>query len=169
MSTKKIEFLADRRASLQDSSPSLRALRHLDAARGKLEKLQATRRQLKLEIEKYSAERDAALAQVESLKLLHNTQSNELHDLSKLSLAQAKKITQLREDCLRLQDSIRQRPPRRRDEDGPALTVLAMEKVATESRIAAATKSPAEPATAATGFFNWFLRRINPNACNHDQ
>lgn len=160
MSTKRIEFLADHRAGRQDLSPSLRALRHLDAARAKLESLQATRRQLKLDIERCVGERDAALAQVDELTREYDSQSSELRDLKKLLSAQATWITQLRADCLRLREKVLRRQPRPRNEDGPALTMLVLEKVAAQSSAAAETENPTATAPVTAGFVHEFMRRI---------
>ena len=162
MSTKKIEILAERRATLQGPEKSLRALRHLDAARAKLEILQTTRRQLKIDLEKSTGEREAALVDFEKLKLQYDEQSHEFHDAQALLDAQAEQITQLRAECTRLQENVRRHRPQQRDEDGPALTVLALEKVAAQiSNIGAAVPSAEQPATS-TRLIDRILSHIRP-------
>jgi hypothetical protein len=163
MSTKRIEILAERRASLQDPKKSLRVLRHLDAARVKLEILQVTRRQLKIDLKKSAGERDAALADIEELKLQYDKQSHEFHDVQALLEAQAEQITQLRVECTKLQDSVgRRQRPRQRDEDGPALTVLALEKVAAQISATNAAITPAEQPSASTKLMDRILSHIRP-------
>jgi len=163
MSTKKIEVLAERRAAPQGPEKSLRALRHLDAARAKLEILQTTRRQLKIDLEKSTGERDAALANFEELKLQHDKQLHEFHDAQALLDAQAEQITQLRAECTRLQDNVRRHRPQQRDEDGPALTVLALEKVAKQIPDTGTAVTSVEQPVTSTRLIDRILSHIRPD------
>ena len=156
MSSKKIEFLADRRAALRGSENTLRVLRHLDAARIKLDKLQTTRRQLKLALEKSNGERVAALTKVAEITLLHNQQSQELRAAQILLDTQADQIEQFR-------SSIRRQRPRQADEDRPALTVLALEKVATRSAAAIATMADVNKPQEPTGFIKRIILCLRPS------
>lgn len=164
MSSKKIEFLADRRAKPQRPTAALRALRHLDAARAKLETLQAARKQLKLVLVQRTDERDAALALAKDLRLRYDERGHELEEATRLVDAQAEKIAQLRAEYTALQDRVRPRQRRQSDDDGPALTVLALEKVAARSHAETPSKVPAEPAEVQTSLVRRILHRIRPDA-----
>ena len=67
MSKNKIEVLAERRTARKKSDQSLRVLRHLDAARAKLEALQTIRRQMKADLQLLAAEKQAAIEDAEKL------------------------------------------------------------------------------------------------------
>ncbi len=69
MDPRRVEMLADRLREQNASSPNYTAVkRHLDAARAKLESLQATRRQLKADLVRVTEERDAAVNDLERLR-----------------------------------------------------------------------------------------------------
>jgi chromosome segregation ATPase len=153
MSSKIIKSLDEHRVAKQFSEKSLRTLRHIDAARLKLEKLQATRRQLKLDLEKSIEERDSALEETGQLKLRLDKQTIELEEMQILLEEQAEQIEQL-------QGNVRRRRPNSEDEDRPALTVLAMEKVAT--RLTNTASVPVKQSPVSTGLIGRMLSYL-PN------
>lgn len=152
MSSKKVEFIADRLKAKDEPDATQRALKHFDSARKKLEKLQAVRKQMKAQLVELEIQRDTALELVEELTGELESEKHELHDSRIVAEAQANQIAILRAECDRLSKTIRRRPARVDAEDeGPALTVLAMEKAAAQAEFIKAPHDLPEADTAGNG------------------
>lgn len=150
MSNNKIEILAERRSARKNSDKTLRVLRHLDAARAKLDALQIIRRQLKAELRQADDEKQQALSHAEDLELKNRQYENELEALQILLEEQAELLSRYGLDRQhQWTDSD--------DQDGPALTLLAVEKATTTTALA---KTPAPADDSATSTSTNLLSRI---------
>jgi chromosome segregation ATPase len=126
----KIEVLTDRIGKSRSVPDPLRAVRHFDAARIKLEKLAAWRQELKQELAQCTHERDSAWSEIDHLKTERNAQLAELERISVLLDAQEAVIAELCDDRARLIDNYETEvdfAPGSQEE--PALTVRVLEKI----------------------------------------
>lgn len=131
MNTENVQILTDR-ISEQGSSPHTSALRYLNAAHVKLTKLQAWRQQQKLVYAACVLERDAALCELEKLKLDLDEKSRKLKKARGLIDMQSQLIEELQDPGSGLRKKLkRSQRAGPVDSDKPALTVRALEKVAT--------------------------------------
>ncbi|MDH3977508.1 MAG: hypothetical protein OEU86_03250 [Gammaproteobacteria bacterium] len=169
MSSKKIEFLKDRLSEEQKSANPRGALKHLDAARARLEELQVWRRQMKIDFSRCEEERDNALQSVAELEALTNEQEEEIEDLQQFISEQKKLINRLRADHDALKERTRLTRKRRvsDEEEGPALTVLAMEKV-TPAKAQHADDNPTNVDDSADTLLKKLYGRFN-QITGHDQ
>lgn len=135
MSNNKIEVLAERRSARKNSDKTLRVLRHLDAARAKLEALQTIRRQMKEDLQQALEDKQAALARADELERNCRQQENEIETMQILLDEQADLLARHGLGNRRMQPS---------EDDGPALTVLAVEKAGTRTHQPAGDE-PAPP------------------------
>lgn len=126
----KAEVLTDRIGQAGRVPAPLRAVRHVDAARKKLEKLQVWRRELKAELTQCISERDAAVREVERLKSERDARLAELGRATELLDTQESVIAELRDQRARLLGKYE--PAATIGSDAiaePALTVRVLEKI----------------------------------------
>lgn len=132
MNSENVHVLANRIAK-QNSLPQTGALQYLNAAHAKLKKLQAWRQRQKLEYALCVFERDTALREVEKLKFYADKKSHKLERARKLIDLQAQVIEELQGEPSGLRRNLKRREQGKAvDSDGPALTALALEKVAAQ-------------------------------------
>ncbi len=126
----KVEVLTDRVGNLLKAPDPFRAVRHFDAARKKLEKLQVWRRELKEELTKCIGERDAAVSEIDRLQNEWDARLADLDRAAELLNAQEAVIAELRDERTRLlekYESVASMGPVAIAE--PALTVRVLEKI----------------------------------------
>ena len=98
----KVEVLTDRIGKARKTPDPLRAVRHFDAARKKLEKLQVFRRELKAELARSVIERDAALSEIDRLRNERDALRVDLDKAEETLNAQEAVIAEFRDDRNRL-------------------------------------------------------------------
>ena len=131
MGSSNIEFLSDRRPKESIVAKSRGALRHLDAAHAKLEKLQTWRRQLKEDNEQRILECGLAVRAVEMLQQQFDDKSLELEEAQELIRTQKALIIQLFDELAETQDTAHPDaiPTLRTVDDSPALTARVLAKM----------------------------------------
>lgn len=126
----KIEVLTDRIGVSRKAPDPLRAVRHFDAARKKLEKLQVWRRELKEELAQCIGERDAAVCEIGRLNNERDAQLAKLERIAEQLNAQEAVIAELRDARAHLLEKYEPVAPSGLTTMAePALTVRVLEKV----------------------------------------
>ncbi|MDH3511046.1 MAG: hypothetical protein OER85_09380 [Gammaproteobacteria bacterium] len=126
----KVEVLTDRIGKVGRVPTPLRAVRHVDAARKKLEKLQAWRQELKAELTQCIGERDAAVREVERLKSERDARLAELGRATERLDAQEALIAEFRDERARLLEKYEPAVTIGADAIAePALTFRVLEKI----------------------------------------
>ena len=146
MTSKKIEYLADRRPPRKGSDTTLRVLRHLDAARTKLDLLMAIRRELKAELRQAQEQHDDATNRIQDLESQVEQQQDELLALHNLLKEQAEELNRLRPGTPRFGFD-------GHADDSPALTVLAVEKAGTRPAMDSVLDEPNPERAKSLGLF----------------
>jgi hypothetical protein len=155
----KVEVLTDRIGKVGRVPTPLRAVRHVDAARKKLEKLQAWRRELKAELTQCIGERDAAVREIERLKSERDAGLAELGRAAERLDAQEAVIAEFRDERARLLEKYEPAVTIGADAIAePALTVRVLEKIDADG----ANPTCAIDATGGDGlqWFGWVKRLL---------
>jgi chromosome segregation ATPase len=158
----KVEVLTDRIGKARKTPDPLRAVRHFDAARKKLARLQGFRRELKAQLAQCIIERDAALSEIDRLRSERDARLVDLGRAEALLNAREAVIAEFRDDRTRL---IEKYEPvitvAQVATTEPALTVRVLEKI--DSAVAdPADEAPADDVTVADGrqLFGWVKRLL---------
>jgi hypothetical protein len=158
----KIEVLTDRIGKPRKVPDRLRAIRHFDVARKKLEKLQVWRRELKEELTQCIGERDAAVFEIDRLRSERDARRADLDRAAELLNAQEAVIAELHDERTRLLEKYE--PVATMGPvaiAAPALTVRVLEKIDFHG-VDPANKTLAVDVTARDGrqLFGWVKRLL---------
>jgi hypothetical protein len=158
----KIEVLTDRIGKPRKVPDRLRAIRHFDVARKKLEKLQVWRRELKEELTQCIGERDAAVFEIDRLRSERDARRADLDRAAELLNAQEAVIAELHDERTRLLEKYE--PVATMGPvaiAAPALTVRVLEKIDFHG-VDPANKTLAVDVTASDGrqLFGWVKRLL---------
>lgn len=125
-----IEYLSARRSPDSKAPDPRRALRHLDAAHAKLEKLQLWRKQLKCDYEQRGAELDIAVRAVEILEQELTDKTSALDEAQQIIETQKGLIVQLLDELAEQEDTDdATAAPTLTHSDGPSLTARVLAKL----------------------------------------
>jgi hypothetical protein len=154
----KVEVLTDRIGKRRKTPDPVRAVRHFDAARTKLDKLQVWRRELKIQLTQCIEERDAARAEVDQLRADSESRVVQFNQLMDRLGAQEGVIAELCDE----RDQLRARNTPTATSEPPALTVRVLEKVATHVIPVKPDIAQSAPSSVQRPASNW-VKRLFPN------